>query len=176
MFNYQDEIQRRETLGSDNPLIKEIPLVIDIEDLRQQLRQEERPPTPVHYQSGEEEYHSGSEQGPIPPNEPENNQPPLPPPNLPPLNMAFDANAAQALTLALTNLNTTLAGEGRENKSVNYPTFSGRGDEDIDDFMSEITKAFAVNRVPDTRKHIVAASCLKGTAANFYDSLAGITG
>ncbi len=90
--------------------------------------------------------------------------------------MAFDANAAQALTLALTNLNTMLTGGGRENKSVNYPTFSERGDEDIDDFMSEIAKAFAVNQVPDNRKHIVAASCLKGTAANFYDSLAGITG
>ena len=90
--------------------------------------------------------------------------------------MAFDANAAQALTLVLTNLNTTLAGGGRESKSVNYPTFSGRGDEDIDDFMSELTKAFAVNRVSDNRKHIVAASCLKETVANFYDSLAGITG
>ena len=89
MFNYQDEIQRRETLGSDNLLIKEIPLVIDVEDLRQQLRQEERVPTPTHYQL-EEEYHSGSEQG---PNEPENNQPPNLP-NNPPLNMAFDANAA----------------------------------------------------------------------------------
>ena len=163
MFNYQDEIYRRETLGSDNPLIKEIPLVIDVEDLRQQ----ERLPTPVHHES-EEEYHSGSEQGSTPPNEPENNHPPQ--------NMAFDANAAQALTLALTNLNVTLAGGGRKNKSVNYPTFSGRGDEDIDDFMSELAKAFAVNRVPDNRKHIVAASCLKGTAANFYDGLAGIIG
>ncbi len=90
--------------------------------------------------------------------------------------MAFDTNAAQALTLALTNLNTMLAEEGRENKSVNYPTFSGRGEEDIDDFMSELTKAFTVNRVPDNRKHIVAASCLKETAANFYDRLVGITG
>src|SRR6266498_854840 len=90
--------------------------------------------------------------------------------------MAFDANAAQALTLALTNLNTTLARGGRENKSVNYPTFSSRGDEDIDDFMSELTKAFAVNRVPDNRKHIVTTSCLKGTAANFYDGLTGIIG
>ncbi len=177
-FNYQDEIQRRETLGSDNPLIKEIPLVIDVENLRQQLRQEERAPTPIQYQS-EEEYHSGSKQGLTPPNEPENNQPPSPSPNLannPPLNMAFDANAAQALTLALTNLNTMLAGGGRENKSVNYPTFSGRGDEDMDDFISELAKAFTVNRVSDNRKHIVVASCLKGTAANFYDSLAGITG
>ncbi len=72
-------------------------------------------------------------------------------------------------------MNATLAGGGRENKSVNYPTFSGRGDEDINNFMSEIAKAFAVNWVPDNRKHIVAASCLKGTAANFYDGLAGIT-
>ncbi len=178
MFNYQDEIQRRETLGSDNPLIKEIPLVIDVEDLRQQLRQEERAPTPIQYQS-EEEYHSGSEQGPTSLNEPENNQPSSPSPNLvnnPPLNMAFDANAAQALTLALTNLNMTLAGGGRENKSVSYPTFSERGEEDIDDFISELAKAFTVNRVPDNRKHIVVASCLKGTAANFYNGLASITG
>ena len=147
MFNYQDEIQRRETLGSDNLLTKELPLVIDVEDLRQQLRQEERLPTPTHYQS-EEEYYSGSEQGPTPPNESENNQPPLPSLNLNNnllLNMTFDANAAQALTLALTNLNAILAGGGRENKSVNYLTFSGRGDKDIDDFMSELTKAFAIN-------------------------------
>jgi len=34
VFNYQDEIQRKETLGSDNPLTKELPLVIDVEDLR----------------------------------------------------------------------------------------------------------------------------------------------
>ncbi len=121
--------------------------------------------TPTHYQS-EEEYHSGSEPGLIPPNEPKNNLP---------LNMTFDANAAQALTLVLTNLNVILAGGGRENKSVNYSTFSERGDEDIDDFMLELTKAFTVNQVPDNRKHIVAASCLKGIAANFYDGLAGIT-
>ncbi len=34
VFNYQNEIQRRETLGSDNPLIKELLIVIDVEDLR----------------------------------------------------------------------------------------------------------------------------------------------
>ncbi len=89
--------------------------------------------------------------------------------------MTFDTNAAQALTLALTNLNVTLAGGGRKNKSVNYPTFSERGDEDIDNFMLELAKAFVINRVPDNRRHIVTASCLKGTAANFYDRLAGIT-
>ncbi len=59
--------------------------------------------------------------------------------------MMFDANAAQALTLALTNLNMTLVGGGRENKSVSYLTFSERGDEDIDDFMLELAKAFAIN-------------------------------
>src|SRR6266540_5895168 len=90
--------------------------------------------------------------------------------------MTFDANAAQALMLALTNLNMTLAGGGRENKSVNYPTFNERGNKDIDDFMSELAKAFAVNRVPDNRKHIVVASCLKEIAVNFYDRLAGIIG
>jgi len=88
--------------------------------------------------------------------------------------MAFDANAAQSLTLALINLNMTLAEGGRENKSVSYPTFSERGEEDIDDFMSELIKAFAINRVSDNRKHIVAASCLKGIVANFYDGLASI--
>ncbi len=90
--------------------------------------------------------------------------------------MTFDANIAQALTLALTNLNATLAGGGRENKSVNYPIFSGRSDKDIDDFMSELTKAFAVNWIPNNRKHIVIASCLKETATNFYDRLVSITG
>jgi len=59
--------------------------------------------------------------------------------------MTFDANTAQALMLTLTNLNAILAGGGRKNKSVNYPTFSERGDEDIDDFISELVKAFAVN-------------------------------
>ena len=90
--------------------------------------------------------------------------------------MTFNANAAQALTLTLTNLNMTLAGGGRENKSVSYPIFSGRDDEDIDDFMSKLAKAFAVNRVPDNRKYIIIASCLKEIAANFYDGLASITG
>jgi len=73
-------------------------------------------------------------------------------------------------------LNITLTGGGRENKLVSYPTFSERGEEDIDDFMSELAKAFAVNRVPDNRKYIVIVSCLKGTTANFYDELASITG
>ncbi len=33
-FNYQEKIQCKEILESDNLLIKEIPLVIDIKDLR----------------------------------------------------------------------------------------------------------------------------------------------
>ncbi len=90
--------------------------------------------------------------------------------------MAFDANVAQALTLALTNLNITLVEEKRENKSANYLIFSERGKEDIDDFIIELEKAFVINRVPDNRKHIVIVSCLKGIAANFYDGLVRITG
>ncbi len=90
--------------------------------------------------------------------------------------MAFDMNAAQVLILALTNLNATLVGEGRENKSVNYLTFSRRGKEDIDNFIAELKKVFAVNRVSDNRKHIVMTSCLKGIVANFYDGLAEIMG
>ncbi len=89
--------------------------------------------------------------------------------------MAFDANAANALTVALTNLNTTLVAKGGERKAVNYLSFSERGDEDINDFITELEKAFAVNRVVDERKHLIASSCLKGIAANFYDGLAGIT-
>ena len=90
--------------------------------------------------------------------------------------MIFDANIAQTLTLALTNLNTTLTEEGRENKSVNYLTFSEQNNEDVDDFIIELKKAFAINRMPDNRKYIVIASCLKGTAANFYNRLVEIIG
>ena len=73
-------------------------------------------------------------------------------------------------------MNATLAGGGKENKSVNYLTFSGQGDEDIDNFITELKKAFAVNRMPDNRKYIVIASCLKETAANFYNRLVEIIG
>jgi len=109
---------------------------------------------------------------------PKNNQPPLPPLNLNnnlPMNMAFNANAANTLTVALTNLNTILAAGGGERKAVNYPFFSERDDEDINDFIIELEKAFTVNRVVNGRKHLIAISCLKRTAANFYDELAGIT-
>ncbi len=69
----------------------------------------------------------------------------------------------------------TLAAGKEERKSVNYPTFSERGDKDINDFIVELEKAFAVNRVADAKKHLIAISCLKEIAANFYDGLAGIT-
>ncbi len=88
--------------------------------------------------------------------------------------MAFDANATNALTVALTNLNTTLAVEGGKRKAVNYSSYSERGDEDINDFITELEKAFTINRIADGRKHLVAISCLKRIAANFYDELAGI--
>ena len=88
--------------------------------------------------------------------------------------MIFDTNIANTLTLTLTNLNITLASRIKENKTVNYLTFNKRDKKDIDDFIIELEKVFAVNQVSDNRKYIVTASCLKGTAANFYDRLAGI--
>jgi len=52
VFNYQDKIQHRETLGSDNPLIKKLSEVVNIEQLREQLRKEkqERPFTSEYHQ------------------------------------------------------------------------------------------------------------------------------
>jgi len=72
-------------------------------------------------------------------------------------------------------LNTILAAGGGERKVVNYLSFSRRGDENINNFITELEKAFVVNRVVDGRKYLVASSYLKETAANFYDRLAGIT-
>ncbi len=52
--------------------------------------------------------------------------------------MIFDSNIANALIVALINLNMVLAAGGEERKTVNYPTFSEREDEDIDDFITEL--------------------------------------
>ncbi len=68
----------------------------------------------------------------------------------------------------------TLAIGEEERKAVNYPFFSERSDEDINDFIAELEKAFVVNRVVDSKKHLVAISYLKGTAANCYDELVEI--
>jgi len=89
--------------------------------------------------------------------------------------MAFNANVANTLTIALTNLNTTLAAKGRERKAVNYLSFSEKDNKDINNFITELEKAFVINRVINDRKHLVAISYLKGIAANFYDRLVGIT-
>ncbi len=88
--------------------------------------------------------------------------------------MTFDVNVANALTVALINLNTILTVGGGEQKVVNYPSFSEREDENINDFITKLEKAFVVNRVVDGRKHLVAISCLKEIAINFYDELIGI--
>ena len=88
--------------------------------------------------------------------------------------MTFDVNVANALTLALINLNTTLMVREEERKVINYPTFSEQGDKDIDDFIIKLKKAFIINRVSDNKKHLVATSYLRGITANFYDELAGI--
>ncbi len=89
--------------------------------------------------------------------------------------MTFNANAANTLTIALINLNTTLVTGGEERKSVNYPTFSERRDKDINNFIIELEKVFAVNRVVNNKKHLVVISYLKKTAANFYDGIIKIT-
>jgi len=72
-------------------------------------------------------------------------------------------------------LNITLVAREKEKKSVNYLTFSERGDKDIHDFIIELEKTFAVNRVVDAKKHLVAISYLKEIATNFYDRLVEIT-
>ncbi len=74
--------------------------------------------------------------------------------------MAFDANVTNILTVVLTNLNTTLAAGEEERKAVNYPTFSRRGDKDINNFIMELEKAFVINRVVDSRKHLLAISII----------------
>ncbi len=89
--------------------------------------------------------------------------------------MVFNTNAANMLILTLTNLNMTLAKKDWENKIVNYSTFSRRGDENINDFIIKLEKVFAINRIADNRKHLIAVSCLKGIVTNFYDRLAEIT-
>ena len=89
--------------------------------------------------------------------------------------MAFNANTANALTVVLTNLNMTLAVGGGEKKAMNYPSFSERDNEDINDFIIELEKAFVINRIVNGKKHLVIISCLKGIAANFYNRLVEIT-
>jgi len=88
--------------------------------------------------------------------------------------MIFNINAANTLTVALINLNIMLVAEEEKRKVVNYLTFSERGNEDINNFIVELEKTFAVNRVYDNRKYMITASCLKEIAANFYDGLVRI--
>ncbi len=64
----------------------------------------------------------------------------------------------------------------RESKIVNYPIFSKRGDDNIDNFIVELEKAFVVNKISNNRKHVIMTSYLKKIAANFYDKLAEIMG
>ena len=77
--------------------------------------------------------------------------------------------------LVLTNLNVILAKGDRENKTVNYLIFSEKDDKNINDFIMELEKTFAVNNVTDNRKYLIIISCLKEIAANFYNGLIGIT-
>jgi len=76
--------------------------------------------------------------------------------------MVFDTNTANIYIVALTNLNMILVAESEKKKIVNYLTFSKRNEKDINNFIVELEKAFVINRVFDNKKHMVAASCLKG--------------
>ncbi len=89
--------------------------------------------------------------------------------------MVFDINVTNIFILLLINLNAILVKEGWKNKIVNYLTFSKKDNEDINDFIIELEKIFAINRVVDNRKYLIVISYLKKIAANFYNRLAGIT-
>ena len=74
----------------------------------------------------------------------------------------------------MTNLNATLVGGDRENKTVNYLTFSERDNENINDFITDLEKVFAINRIVNNRKHLIIINCLKEIVANFFNKLVGI--
>ncbi len=78
------------------------------------------------------------------------------------------------LIVALTNLNTILTAGGEERKAMNYPTFSERDNENINDFIVKLEKIFTVNKILNNRKHLIITSYLKGIVTNFYDGLVGI--
>ncbi len=62
--------------------------------------------------------------------------------------MTFDTNVTNTLTLALINLNAILIrAECWKSKTINYSTYYRRGDENIDDFIKDLEKAFAVNNI-----------------------------
>ena len=78
------------------------------------------------------------------------------------------------LTFTLTNLNVILAGRSRENKTVSYPIFNRRENKNINDFIIKLKEAFAINRITNNKKYIIAISYLKRIVANFYDRLVRI--
>ncbi len=52
--------------------------------------------------------------------------------------MVFDINVTNALIIALMNLNITLAREGKENKTVNYSSFTEGDQNYVDTFFVKI--------------------------------------
>ena len=44
----------------------------------------------------------------------------------------------------------------------------------MNDFISDLEKAFVVNKIVANRQHIVIISCLKKTAASYNNKLNGI--
>ncbi len=90
-------------------------------------------------------------------------------------NIAFDANVTNIFILALINFNAILIREDKENRIISYLIFSEREGENIDDFINNLKKAFAINRVANGRKHIVTISCLKSTTTSYCNKFNKIT-
>jgi len=80
----------------------------------------------------------------------------------------MDNNAAAVLAAALTGLQNMVAAP-REGRVAQLPTFSGRADEDVREFIQHLEIAFQANQVADNRRFHIAISCLTGTAANWYE-------
>ena len=77
-------------------------------------------------------------------------------------------NAAAILAAALTGLQNMVAAP-REGRVAQLPTFSGRADEDVREFIQRLEIAFQANQVADNRRFHIAISCLTRTAANWYE-------
>ena len=80
----------------------------------------------------------------------------------------MDNNAAAILAAALTSLQNVVTAS-REGRIAQLPTFSGRADEDVREFIRRLEIAFQANQVADNKRFHIAISCLTGTAANWYE-------
>ena len=59
-------------------------------------------------------------------------------------------------------------------KTISYFIFNKKGNKNINDFIINIKKIFAINKIIDIKKYLVAINYLKKTITNFYNDLAEI--